>query len=160
MSADTESITPTVFPSPWQAQGWRHQISVLSCTRDPQVNVSPTTSSSGCWVQIINLGFDSSIPMRLNRVLQGGVVRDSPQEEVTPLGLQKGERNCVGGGEKPLVGRGQIATVSWKVGRVLAKGLLKVLRPHSPPGHGHHGLFHSISRVVWPDATPSSPGVS
>lgn len=66
----------------------------------------------------------------------------------------------MGGGEKPLVGRGQIAMVSWKVGSVLAKELLKVLRPHSSPGHGHHGLFHSISRVVWLDATPSLPGVS
>lgn len=66
----------------------------------------------------------------------------------------------MGGGEKPLVGRGQIATVSWKVGSVPAKGLFKVLRPHSPPGHENHGLFHSISRVVWPDATPSLPGAS
>jgi hypothetical protein len=60
----------------------------------------------------------------------------------------------MGGSERPLVGRRQTTTMSWKVGSVLAKG------PYRPPGHGHHGLFHSTSRVVWPDATPSLAGAS
>lgn len=82
MSADTESTIPTVFPSLWQA--WGGDITFLfSPAHETHKIMSHPPLLVGCWAQSTNWGLDSAVPVRPNRILQGGAIQDSSQEEVS-----------------------------------------------------------------------------